>query len=442
MSPSEILTKDRKDYDEVWVALNLHITLPTEQTHPDFPLWRLGHSAEDVYDLFFPQDFRFLCNPKRPAVCGRFGLRSDRLWRFEFVVYRTEDGMEMASERRTMEIILPYLTHPGLWYGLSGFVAFPYDCIEVIRSRPFTFQARSCNRWSLGRTMLIGDAAHVFPPFGGQGIASGFRDAMSLAWRLALLATNPTCDHEKILKVWYMERKQQFEDSLAATVRNGDMVNESNPMKVFIRDWYFWGLQLIPSWKRELEKGPRAQGLTRYAHVEGLPFSRDHGGGRLLPQSYVWDLRTNDLTFSDDLLFARGKTSLFQLLILPDSAAEASKLVAEVMTLSTSNLFSASEATIILQSLAKPTNLQNATSLGVAHIAYLAAAEDFAKHSLCKNRPPPSHYDPFRMRQDVGTVRYVVVRPDRFVYAACKRMEELAAVLKVMDIVVLPKKQV
>lgn len=43
-------------------------------------------------------------------------------------------------------------------------VEFPHDCIEVLRCRPFRFSARSCDRWALGRVILCGDAAHVFPP--------------------------------------------------------------------------------------------------------------------------------------------------------------------------------------------------------------------------------------------------------------------------------------
>jgi hypothetical protein len=49
-------------------------------------------------------------------------------------------------------------------FSLSEDVAWPLDCIECIRSRPFSFSARSCNKWALGRAILCGDAAHVFPP--------------------------------------------------------------------------------------------------------------------------------------------------------------------------------------------------------------------------------------------------------------------------------------
>lgn len=104
-------------YEETWVALNWEISLPTAETHPDFPLWKLGYSPEDVYDQFFPKDFRFLCNPRRPAVCGRFGQTKDRLWRFEFVVQAGEDPEEMSAPNRIREIVFPYLRHAGARYG-------------------------------------------------------------------------------------------------------------------------------------------------------------------------------------------------------------------------------------------------------------------------------------------------------------------------------------
>lgn len=160
------------------MALNWKITPPTEKTHPNFPLWRLGYTPEEVYDLFFPKQFRFICNPKRPSVCGRFGLMQDRLWRFEFVVQKGENPDTMATFEETSKIIFPYITHPGSRYGLNEPVQFPKDCIETLRSRPFSFVAKSCNRWSQGRVILAGDAAHVFPPFGKFALtrASDARD--------------------------------------------------------------------------------------------------------------------------------------------------------------------------------------------------------------------------------------------------------------------------
>jgi hypothetical protein len=93
--------------------------LPTRDSHPDFPLWKLDYTPQDVYDAFFPTGFRFIGNPDRPSVCGTFGLRRDRNWRFEYVVdvSKGEDPQEMASFEKASGVIFPYLTHPGAKYG-------------------------------------------------------------------------------------------------------------------------------------------------------------------------------------------------------------------------------------------------------------------------------------------------------------------------------------
>lgn len=97
--------------------MNWQLTLPTPDTHPEFPLWKRGFTPEDVYDLFFPRDFRFLCDPKRPSVCGRFGPNRARLWRFEFVVHPDEDGTQLSQAGQLWRIIKPFITHSGKRFG-------------------------------------------------------------------------------------------------------------------------------------------------------------------------------------------------------------------------------------------------------------------------------------------------------------------------------------
>ena len=421
------------NYEETWVALNWKLTLPSVKTHPDFPLWRLGYTPIEVYDLFFPQEFRFLCNPDRPSVCGRFGLHQDRLWRFEFVVKPGEDGTNMATSEETAKIIYPYITHPGSRYGLQHPVSYPADCIETLRSRPFSFSARSCNKWALGRVIITGDAAHVFPPFGGQGIASGFRDAFALAWRLRLLHQEPNANHKEILKAWYLERKQQLERSLAATIQNGEYVTERDAFKVFIRDWSLWLQQLVPSWRRRLEKGPRAGGMTRYIHAQDLPFLPS--GGLLLPQVYAWDCGASQVGFSDDFIFSKRKGGLLQLLLLPDSMEEASRMIVELQQLPEHKLFSPREATTLIQDT--DVDLSRIVQEGMT-LARVATGGEFAATELCRNRPPPQHYDPYRVSKELPGMKFVLVRPDRFVYAACKDMKGLAATIDGMTSVILP----
>ncbi|KAE8154571.1 hypothetical protein BDV25DRAFT_126440 [Aspergillus avenaceus] len=415
-------------YEETWVALNWHITLPTPESHPDFPLWKLDYTPEQVYDLFFPSGFRFMCNPERPSICSRFGLDGDRLWRFEFVVQPGEDGYEMAKPEWIKKIVFPYITHAGSRYSLPNDVQYPEDCIQVLRSRPFTFSARSCNMWAKDRVALCGDAAHVFPPFGGQGIASGFRDAISLAWRLALLCkyhSTKTDTHKLVLEAWYKERKQQLNKSLATTIHNGKFLCEGHYAKVFLRDWYIWLVQLVPSWKRQLQLGRRKDGLIRYRHMDGMPFLRELNGGLNLPQVFCKNMK-GVVFFTDDVIFHSKSTGLFRLFVYLqsdeelDSASDVVKMAEEI----SKEEFAAEAVPFLIETIGE-------TATGDSRLFQIASAEDFAQSPLCNGRPEPTHYDPLLIRTEVRA-KYVIVRPDRFVFAACNDGESLRAAINCM----------
>ncbi|VUC24151.1 unnamed protein product [Clonostachys rosea] len=417
-------------YQESWVALNWRISLPTPETHPNFPLWELGFTPSQVYDEFFPRDFSFLCNPKRPAVCGRFGLECDRLWRFEFLVVDGEDDMWMAGPEMIQQVVYPYLRHPGSRYGLNEDVEFPQDCIEVLRCRPFRFYARSCNKWSLGRVVLCGDAAHVFPPFGGQGIVSGFRDAVALSWRLAIMCQSNTKSYGTLLEGWYIERKKQLETSLASTVRNGDMVNSKNPLTIFVRDWSLWLLQFIPSMKRKLELGPRVYGPSRYEYSLGMAFMPDLGGGCSFGQSYCVELKGRDVReghvqFSDDVIFEPTKQKLFQIVVLLDNTEQSTNAENELQGLdSISSRLSPAEATMFVRrrSLDKVSMARELTN---RRIFRTATGIEFGQSRLCDGHPQPRGYEEECMWNGLEGKRYIIVRYDRFIFAACNSRAEL-----------------
>src|SRR6185312_2930051 len=77
-------------------------------------------------------------------------------------------------------------TAAGLVDRLAELVApFGASDVEVVRAAEYVFRAQVADRWRTGRVLLAGDAAHLTPPFIGQALGLGLRDAHQLAWTLA-----------------------------------------------------------------------------------------------------------------------------------------------------------------------------------------------------------------------------------------------------------------
>jgi len=192
---------------------------------------------------------------------------------------------------------------------------------------------------------------------GGQGIVSGFRDAIALSWRLKL-ATQPSClSYKHLFRGWYVERKQQLERSLAATIESGKFCNEPSYVKAYFRDWYLWAVQLVPSWRHNLQLGARREGLPKYDWQEGLPFLPDSGGRKSFPQ--VFSAKIDEPAapipeFTDDTIFRKDKKGIFQIVAILDSELEIRSTIAslENLDVSASNaiIIEPKEATIIFHS--------------------------------------------------------------------------------------------
>ena len=108
-----------------------------------------------------------LCDPKRPTtiVPGGPGRR-----RWEYMLLPNESVEEMQKPERAWELLKPW--------GLTP------ENAELERSAVYRFQARWAKVWNKGRCALAGDAAHLMPPFAGEGMCAGMRDAVAMAWRL------------------------------------------------------------------------------------------------------------------------------------------------------------------------------------------------------------------------------------------------------------------
>ena len=111
----------------------------------------------------------------RPAARGHLHADRRRPATAGSSAYWTD---ESAADFGTLDCTAASLIRPWV-AGVSA------DELELVRVTEYTFRAQLADRWRRGNVFLLGDAAHLTPPFVGQGLGAGLRDAMNLAWKLA-----------------------------------------------------------------------------------------------------------------------------------------------------------------------------------------------------------------------------------------------------------------
>jgi hypothetical protein len=176
------------------------------------------------------------------------------------------------------------------------------------------------NRWFCRKTIILGDAAHIFPPFGGQGIAAGIRDARALGWRLGIMESanlSPEAE-ENLLVGWSHEQRQRADESTRATMVNGSIVNRRSSVLAFLHRVMMRLLWLIPGMPARIT-GQAFGHSTRLAQCENGFFLPAAGGGRKLSQIWVQN-RDGRPQLSDSVIFR--EESKLALLVLIDDATE------------------------------------------------------------------------------------------------------------------------
>ncbi|WP_445168153.1 bifunctional 3-(3-hydroxy-phenyl)propionate/3-hydroxycinnamic acid hydroxylase MhpA [Mycolicibacterium sp. Dal123E01] len=111
-----------------------------------------------------------LCDPRR---AGTFMQIGDVRYRWEFRLLSGESADDFGTLEALGPLIAPWTAATSL------------DALDLLRVTEYTFRAQLADRWRSGNIFLLGDAAHLTPPFVGQGMGAGMRDAMNLAWKLA-----------------------------------------------------------------------------------------------------------------------------------------------------------------------------------------------------------------------------------------------------------------
>ncbi|MFF5033076.1 bifunctional 3-(3-hydroxy-phenyl)propionate/3-hydroxycinnamic acid hydroxylase MhpA [Nocardia salmonicida] len=166
--------------------------------------------------VWSPQNWQ-LCDPARPTtiVSGGQGRR-----RWEFMRLPGEDPAELGTVDRAWELLSPWGRTPAN--------------TQLERHAIYTFAARWADRWRNGRMMIAGDAAHQMPPFAGQGMCSGVRDAANLAWKLdrVLRRVSPP----DLLDTYTSERSVHLQHAIAMSVELGKVICVLDPEQAAQRD--------------------------------------------------------------------------------------------------------------------------------------------------------------------------------------------------------------
>lgn len=185
-------------YFHDWLVIDLLMRVPLDDFDFSPPAWQL-------------------CDPARPTtlVPGGPGRR-----RFEFMRLPTETVDDLNDAETAWALLAPW--------GITPTTA------SLERHTVYTFQARWCDTWRKGRLLLAGDSAHLMPPFAGQGMCSGLRDAFALAWRLDLVLDGRVQD--TVLDSYGDERAEHVRHFIEASMGLGEVICLPDPVATIERD--------------------------------------------------------------------------------------------------------------------------------------------------------------------------------------------------------------
>ncbi len=216
-------------------------------------------------------------NSERPATyCRNVGKRR----RWEFAIQDNEDEKEILSDEYIWNFLKPWLN--------------PKDAY-LERKAIYIFQSAIARKWRKGRIFIAGDAAHLMPPFMGQGMCAGIRDVSNLAWKISWCIKNN--HNEKFLDTYQSERFSNAKEYIETTMRMGEFVNAVGSEN--ITDNIISG----PNGTKSMQSIKPKLGL-------GLGSNKDKNRGKIFPQLIMKNGKTLDEKFSmSPLLLTSSKLS-------------------------------------------------------------------------------------------------------------------------------------
>ncbi len=168
---------------------------------------------DSEWDAFVTQ----YCDPQQPATAVKSGPGRRR---FEFM-RRADVSVDKLGQTATAWELMES-------HGVTA------ETARIERHAVYTFRGRWAREWRRSRVFLAGDAAHLMPPFLGQGLCAGLRDASALAWRFALIESGLA--GEGILDSYETERSAHVREIIDEAIAIGRVICELDPGKAAERD--------------------------------------------------------------------------------------------------------------------------------------------------------------------------------------------------------------
>lgn len=196
-------------FEERWLVLDAMVRGPMR--------WPSTHAIPD--EVRSGRYSLMVCDPVRPSTLIP-GVGEHRRW--EYMVMSGESDEDVVGEQWLRQQL-------ALW--------IDPDDVEIIRSAVYRFRALIAQRWREQNVFLVGDAAHQTPPFYGQGMCHGIRDAAQLMWRLRLVMDGVASSAS--LDSYQIERQPHVREIIAASVAAGAQVCKLDPEEAARRDAEF-----------------------------------------------------------------------------------------------------------------------------------------------------------------------------------------------------------
>jgi 3-(3-hydroxy-phenyl)propionate hydroxylase len=177
----------------------------------------------------------FHCDPKRPSV--QLPAVGSRV-RWEFMQLPGESAETLLRDDTIRSLLAPYVNGAE---------------VEMERKTVYAFHARVADRWRNGRVFLAGDAAHLMPPFAGQGMNGGMKDAVNLSWKLAAVVAGQA--RTEILDSYETERAENVRAMVNLSRWLGAVIMPTNSAIAGLRDAAFACLNLSNGFRSFISRG-------------------------------------------------------------------------------------------------------------------------------------------------------------------------------------------